>query len=152
MSLAPLPLGDLEPSSPLEDKGEESVRSLFLRALKVYIFLASLIFLGHGFSGVMSLWMGMLPDWAIYWINMSSAMLDNATLAATEISPHMDFISFRFALMGLLISGGMLIPGNLPNIICAGKLKIRPKEWAVFAVPVGLILMTCVFIFLKLFS
>jgi len=32
--------------------------------------------------------------------------------------------------MGLLISGGMLIQGNIPNIIAAGKMGITSKEWA----------------------
>jgi predicted cation transporter len=49
-------------------------------------------------------------------------------------------------LLGLLIAGGMLIPGNIPNIICAGKLSIRSKEWAKFGIPVGLAIMIGVFI------
>ena len=36
----------------------------------------------------------------------------------------------KFALMSLLISGGMLIPGNIPNIISASKLDIKSGEWA----------------------
>jgi predicted cation transporter len=31
----------------------------------------------------------------------------------------------------------MLIPGNIPNIIAAGKLKIKSKEWIAVGVPVG---------------
>ena len=57
---------------------------------------------------------------------MISAVLDNATMAA-ELSPRCEQV--QAILMGLLISGGMLI-GNIPNIITAGKLKINSKEWA----------------------
>jgi predicted cation transporter len=53
-------------------------------------------------------------------------------------------------LAGLLIAGGMLIPGNIPNIICASKLSISSREWAVFGLPLGLIIMTGFFAFLIL--
>ncbi|HCF71867.1 MAG TPA: cation transporter, partial [Syntrophomonas sp.] len=51
-------------------------------------------------------------------------------------------------IMGLLISGGMLIPGNIPNIVSASKLKISSKEWAAWGVPLGLIVMVFFFIIL----
>lgn len=77
----------------------------------------------------------------LYWLNMVSAVLDNATLAAAEISPSMSILQIKSALLGLLIAGGMLIPGNIPNIICAGKLKIKSSEWAQFGLPLGLLVM-----------
>jgi predicted cation transporter len=52
------------------------------------------------------------------------------------------------ALMGLLIAGGMLIPGNIPNIIAAGKLEITSREWAEVGIPLGLVLMVIFFVFL----
>jgi predicted cation transporter len=48
--------------------------------------------------------------------------------------------------MGLLIAGGMLIPGNIPNIVAAERLKISMKEWAVIGVPLGLVIMVIYFI------
>jgi predicted cation transporter len=45
-----------------------------------------------------------------------------------------------------LISGGMLIPGNIPNIVAAGRLKISMKEWAIIGVPVGLVVMAVYFV------
>ena len=42
--------------------------------------------------------------------------------------------------MGLLVFGGMLIPGNIPNIIAAGKLGITSGEYAKLGVPFGIIL------------
>ncbi len=56
-----------------------------------------------------------------------------------------------FVLMGLLVSGGMLIPGNIPNIISASKLGIRSREWAAAAVPLGLVLMAGYFLLLLAF-
>jgi predicted cation transporter len=76
---------------------------------------------------------------------MVSAILDNATLTAAEISPQMHMNQIRAVLMGLLISGGMLIPGNIPNIISAGKLKIRSRTWARYGVPLGLVLLVVYF-------
>lgn len=51
-------------------------------------------------------------------------------------------------LMGLLISGGMLIPGNIPNIISAGKLNITSKEWARVGLPFGMVIMVVYFVIL----
>lgn len=61
-------------------------------------------------------------------MNMVSLILDNAALAFAEIGPSLHILQIKAALLGLLISGGMLIPGNIPNIISAGKLKIRSSE------------------------
>lgn len=41
---------------------------------------------------------------------MASAILDNATLAAAEIGPSLSEAQIKSALLGLLISGDMLIP------------------------------------------
>ena len=58
-------------------------------------------------------------------------------LAAAEISIKMSELQVEAVLMGLLISGGMMIPGNIPNIISAGKLKIKSSEWIKLGVPLG---------------
>lgn len=77
---------------------------------------------------------------------MISSVVDNATLASAEISTKMLSDQIHAVLLGLLISGGMLIPGNIPNIISAGKLKIKSKEWARLGVPLGLITMSSYFV------
>lgn len=69
---------------------------------------------------------------------MVSAVLDNATLTAAEIGPAMSLAQIIAAILGLVIAGGMLIPGNIPNIIAAGKLDIKSSEWARLGVPLGL--------------
>jgi predicted cation transporter len=91
--------------------------------------------------------LGISPQ-ILYWINMVSAILDNATLTAAELSPAMSQVQINAVLMGLLISGGMLIPGNIPNIISAGKLGITSGEWAKLGVPLGLITMLIYFVWI----
>ena len=128
----------------------EGYPDIALRAAKVYAFVAALLLLGHGFTPLVDRYLVRMPEAALYWVNMVSAVLDNATLAAAEISPLMSLAKIQFLLMGLLISGGMLIPGNIPNIICARKLGITSREWARLGVPLGLALMLAYFVFLQL--
>ena len=126
-----------------EDGG---LRDVVIRALKVYVFVMALLLLGGGMKVIIDKYiLGISPE-IIYWVNMISAILDNATLTAAEISPRMDIVQIQAVLMGLLISGGMLIPGNIPNIICAGKMGISSKEWAKLGVPLGLVLMAIYFV------
>src|SRR5439155_24733198 len=82
------------------------------------------------------------------WINMAPTILANAPLSAAEVSPEMTLLQVRAVLMGLLSSGGMLSPGNIPNIISANKLGIRSRSWARFGVPLGLILLVGYFVLL----
>jgi len=127
---------------------EETYRDVVVRALKVFLFIMALTLLGEGFKPVIDRFIVALDARLLYWINMISAILDNATLTAAEISPQMVTQQVRAVLMGLLISGGMLIPGNIPNIIAAGKLGIRSRTWARAGVPLGLVLMVIYFVVL----
>ena len=126
-----------------EDGG---LRDVVVRAIKVYIFVMALLLLGGGMKVIIDKYILGIPPEYIYWVNMISAILDNATLTAAEISTKMSPIQLQAVLMGLLVSGGMLIPGNIPNIISAGKLGISSKEWAKLGVPLGLVLMLIYFI------
>lgn len=126
----------------------ESYPEIIIRSLKIFLFVMALTFLGAGFEPFIEKYVIGLSPLIMYWINMISAVLDNATLAAAEISPAMDATTIKAILMGLMISGGILIPGNIPNIIAAGKLKITSVQWAKFGVPVGLIAMAVYFIFI----
>ncbi|MET3575009.1 DUF1646 family protein [Bhargavaea ullalensis] len=121
------------------EKARETVFSVLGRAFNVYVFVMALTLLGAGFEPLIREHLTDVAPGTLYWINMLSAVLDNATLAAAEISPLMQYDAIRAILLGLLISGGMLIPGNIPNIIAAGKLRITSVEWAKFGVPVGLV-------------
>src|SRR5690625_294883 len=124
----------------------ESYGEIIILSFKIYLFVMALTFLGAGFQPFIERYLLDLNPLILYCINMVSAVLDNATLAAAEISPAMDQTTIRDILLGLIISGGMLIPGNIPNIIAAGKLKITSLEYARFAFPIGLIAMVIYFI------
>ncbi len=123
------------------EEEEEKLGEVFVRAGKVYIFVMALIFLGAGFKPLIDTYLLKLPSQILFWVNMISAILDNATLAAAEIGPALSEAQIKSALLGLLISGGMLIPGNIPNIIAAHSLRIKSTEWARLGVPLGLAMM-----------
>lgn len=128
--------------------GEESggIREVIMRTIKVYVFVAALFLLGAGMEVIIFKYFTKIPDYILFWVNMISAILDNATLTAAEISPAMSQRQINAALYGLLISGGMLIPGNIPNIISAGKLGITSSEWAKLGVPLGLVINAIYFV------
>jgi len=124
----------------------ESYGEIVNRSLKIYLFIMGLTLLGAGFEPLINEYLLGLNTSILYWVNMISAVLDNATLAAAEMSPAMNDETIQAILLGLLISGGMLIPGNIPNIIAAGKLKITSREWAKIGVPVGFAVMLLFFV------
>jgi predicted cation transporter len=124
----------------------ETIRTVIFRAVKVFAFVAALTLLGTGLQPLIEWFLIKVPAMALYWINILSAVLDNATLTAIEVSVQMDIGKIIAVVMGLLIAGGMLIPGNIPNIVAAGRLKISMKEWAVLGVPIGLALMVTFFL------
>jgi predicted cation transporter len=126
----------------------ENLRDVVIRAGKVYLFIMALVFLGEGFKPLILEYIVQIPAEGLYWVNTVSAVLDNATLAAAEIEPSLTEIQIKSALMALLIAGGMLIPGNIPNIIAAGRIGITSKEWARYGLPLGFVLMVIFFMIL----
>lgn len=134
----------------LVENATEGYGEIAIRSLKIYFFVMGLTFLGAGFEPLINQYLINLSPSSLYWINMLSAVLDNATLAAAEISPSMSNDTIQAILLGLLISGGMLVPGNIPNIIAAGKLEISSKEWAKIGLPIGLLFMLAYFIVLMI--
>lgn len=133
----------------LREDAHDTRKVILLRAGKVYLFVMALIFLGAGLTPLAERFVAGLPTWALYWVNSVSAILDNATLAAAEIAPVMTDRQIKFILMGLLVSGGMLIPGNIPNIVSSAKLNIKSREWAKAALPFGGALMLVYFILMS---
>lgn len=131
------------------DARSQTLRQVIERAVKVYLFVAALEMLGASFTPLIYWYLSKVPGWALYWINMVSAVLDNATLTAAEIAPFLDLMQIKSALMSLIIAGGMLIPGNVPNIVLAGRLGIKSKEWARIGVPIGLVLLMVYFILVE---
>ncbi len=138
-------VGPAGAESPVPREERETFRSTIVRTLKVYVFVAGLILLGAGFTPLIESFIASVPYRALFWVNISSAVLDNATVTAAEIVPSMQMNQIVAALMGCLIAGGMLVPGNIPNIIAAGRLKIDNREWAKVAVPFGMALMIVMF-------
>lgn len=136
------------PISITTNSSSESIASIFIRTSKIYVFVFALTLLGVSFQPFISQYVLPLSTSTIYWMNMLSAILDNATLAAAEISPLLPEETIRTMLISLLISGGMLIPGNIPNIIVAKQLSITSKEWVKFGVPFGMTFMLIYYFFL----
>ncbi len=138
-------------SESLSEDSIETNKTIILRAFKIYAFVMALIFLGSGLTPITETYITKIPTHILYWVNSISAILDNATLAAAEIVPTMTMNQITFLLMGLLVSGGILIPGNIPNIVSASKLSIKSSQWAKVAIPFGTVMMIVYFVLLMLF-
>ncbi|HTT77768.1 MAG TPA: DUF1646 family protein [Candidatus Binataceae bacterium] len=122
------------------DQVSETPMTALMQGLKIYVFVAGLVLVSHAYEPMADRYIPMLATSALYWINMLSAALDNATLVAVEMH-HMPPDRARELLLSLLIAGGMLIPGNIPNIVSAGSLRIGSLDWARRGVPIGLIVL-----------
>jgi predicted cation transporter len=122
------------------------LRDVIIRAIKVFVFVAALVLLGEGLKPLIVWYIVKIPAFGLYWINILSAVMDNATLTAVEITTTMTISQIVSITMALLVSGGMLIPGNIPNIVSAGRLKISMKEWARIGIPIGMVLMVIYFL------
>ncbi|HEX3026664.1 MAG TPA: DUF1646 family protein [Clostridia bacterium] len=128
---------------------KEDARAIFKRTAKVFLFMISLELLGFGFEPVID---GYIVHWgntALYSANTISALLDNATLAAAEIGFGMTNMQMKYTLVSLTVSGGMMVTGNIPNIVTASKLKISMKEWFAFGIPLGAVLLTGYYLLLS---
>jgi predicted cation transporter len=126
----------------------ESVVRALIRGLKVYVFIAGLVLVGEAFAPLAALYVPKLGHAALFWINTISAAMDNATLVALEIH-KMDPARAREAIIALLLAGGMLVPGNIPNIVAAAVLRIGSGHWAKIGVPMGLVLLGIYFALLE---
>jgi len=123
----------------------DSWSEILVRAGRVYFFVAGLVGLSWGLRPLVDQYISKMPQAALFWMNSVSAIVDNATLTAAEVGPSLTRAQQRGILMGLLISGGMLIPGNIPNIVAAGRLGISSREWARVGVLTGFPLMLLCF-------
>jgi predicted cation transporter len=138
-----------EPAPPLVSEGDAWMPVL-LRTGKVYIFIVGLVGLSAGLRPLVDIWLPRLPEAVLFWLNTLSAVVDNATLAAVEIGPALSIHQQRSALLSLLISGGMLIPGNIPNIVAASRLSISSRAWARYGLVTGAIMLLLGLLALKL--
>ncbi len=129
----------------------ESWLSSLVQGIKVYVFVAGLVLVSHAYAPVAARFVDAVSNDALFWINMVSAALDNATLVALEVH-HMSLPRAREAIIALLVSGGMLIPGNIPNIVSASALKIGSTAWARLGIPIGLAGLGIYFALLKVLA
>jgi predicted cation transporter len=119
-----------------------------LRGLRVYVFVAALVLVSRAFADLALRYVSMLSSGQLFWANTISAVMDNATLVALEVH-SMDPARAREAIIALLVAGGMLIPGNIPNIVAAGILRIGAGSWAKIGIPMGLVLLGIYFAILQ---
>ena len=123
----------------------ESLTGNILDGVRIYAFVAGLVLIGAAFAPLAAPRMATLSPSLLYWGNMISAAADNATLVAIELH-GLSAARARPALIALLVSGGMLIPGNVPNIVCAARLELGSREWARTGIPLGLLLLLAYFV------
>ena len=126
----------------------ESLFYSCLRGLRVYVFVAALVLVSHAFADLALRYVPLLSREQLFWANTVSAVMDNATLVALEIHA-MDPARAREAIIALLVAGGMLIPGNIPNIVAAAALRIGAASWAKIGIPMGFVLLGIYFALLE---
>ncbi len=127
----------------------QSYLQILVQALKVFAFIAGLVMISDAYGPIANEYVNKMSNDLLFWANTVSAALDNATLVALEVH-KMTLPRAREAILALLISGGMLIPGNIPNIVSAGALKIGSAAWAKVGVPMGLVLLGIYFAVIKI--
>ncbi len=123
--------------------------TIFVQAGKVFAFIAGLVLISHAYGPIANEYVSKMSNDLLFWANTVSAALDNATLVALEVH-SMTLPRAREAILSLLVSGGMLIPGNIPNIVSAGALENRERAWAKIGVPMGLVMLGIYFAVIKL--
>ncbi len=127
----------------------QSYGAIFFQAGKVFAFIAGLVMISSAYGPIANEYVSKMSNDLLFWANTVSAALDNATLVALEVH-SMTLPRAREAIISLLISGGMLIPGNIPNIVSAGTLRIGSATWAKVGVPIGLVMLGIYFAVIKL--
>src|ERR1017187_4920399 len=139
-----LPFASSEPLDTTQEKDSWKT-VLLIRPGKVYVFIAGLVALSGGLRPVVDAYIHRLPEGLLFWMNTLSAVVNNSTLAAVEISPSLSMNQQRAAFLGLLISGGALVTGNIPNIVAASRLGITSREWATIGLGTGVLLLILCF-------
>src|SRR5271166_4104995 len=134
-------------NNPLDGTAEKDSWRLVLliRPGKVYVFIAGLVALSDGLRPLVDTYIHRLPNGLLFWMNTISAVVNNSTLAAVEIGPTLSMNQQRAALLGLLVSGGALVTGNIPNIVAASRLGITSREWARIGLGTGALLLILCF-------
>ena len=140
--------GDYD-DAPAGEHVRQTYFAIFFQAGKVFAFIAGLVMISSAYGPIANEYVSKMSNDLLFWANTVSAALDNATLVALEVH-SMTLPRAREAILSLLISGGMLIPGNIPNIVSAGTLRIGSAAWAKIGVPMGLVMLGIYFAVIKL--
>jgi len=122
---------------------------LLARPGKVYLFIVGLVLLSDAVRPLVDAYIHRIPNGLLFWMNTISAVVNNSTLAAVEIGPSLSMHQQRAAFLGLLVSGGALVTGNIPNIVAASRLGITSREWAGVGLGTGAVLLICCFLVLS---
>jgi predicted cation transporter len=146
-----LPFGPGEPMAVAEEKDSWGL-VLLTRPGKVYVFIAGLVTLSEGLRPLVDAYIHRLPNILLFWLNIISAVVNNSTLAAVEIGPSLNINQQRAALLGLVISGGALVTGNIPNIVAASRLEITSREWAGIGISTGVLFLVLCFAALRVIA
>src|SRR3989339_536930 len=88
---------DNGPKDIQKQEKHENLANILYRSLKVYIFVAGLVCLGVGLKPLIDQYLSNTSIYVLYWINVSSAFLDNATLGAAEIGPSLSLPQIKTA-------------------------------------------------------
>jgi len=139
--------GDYD-EAPAAAQVRQTYSAIFFQAGKVFAFIAGLVMISSAYGPIANEYISKMSNDLLFWANTVSAALDNATLVALEVH-RMTLPRAREAILSLLVSGGMLIPGNIPNIVSAGALRIGSAAWAKIGVPMGLVMLGIYFALIK---
>jgi len=125
---------------------------LLIHPGRVFVFIAGLVALSDGLRPLVDAYVHRVPTALLFWLNTVSAVVNNSTLAAVEIGPSLSRTQQQSALLGLLVSGGMLVTGNIPNIVAASRLRITSREWARIGIGLGVVLLILCFAALSILA
>ena len=137
--------------APAAEHVRQTYAAIFFQAGKVFAFIAGLVMISSAYGPIANEYVSKMSNDLLFSANTVSAALDNATLVALEVH-SMSLPRAREAILSLLVSGGMLIPGNIPNIVSAGALRIGSAAWAKIGVPMGLAMLGIYFAVIKLMT
>jgi len=123
-----------------------SLWSILVMTGRLYVFTAGLVLLGAGLVPFIDSFLIAAPPGLLFWANSVSALVDNASLAAIEISPRMSQNQLRYILLSIAVVDGALVTANAPNLVAAHKLKIAARDWARAGLPAAAVLMVVYFL------
>lgn len=133
--------GESDPRSEPAPQDPLSLWSLLVLTGRMFVLTAGLVLLGAGLIPLIERVSFVLRPATLFWANGAASFMDNSALVTVQIAPAMSMDQLRYAILGVLTSGGALLAGDPPNLVVAHKLGIPARSWAVIGVPVSISLM-----------